>query len=157
METKTDPLVLCATDFSDLADLGLTHALRLARRMSAELLIAHVAPTPVLPPRGFSGQTEVELHDDASRLALDRLRDEAETNGVHCRAQLLHGPVVPTLLRLVEATEPDLVVVGSHGRGGVSRLVRGSVSEALSRRSSSPVLIVTDPARRESAREDSAL
>jgi nucleotide-binding universal stress UspA family protein len=134
-------LVLCATDFSGVADLGLTHALRLARRMSAELLIVHVATR----------------HDEAAALALERLRGEVESNGVPCQAWLLHGAVVPTLLQLVEETGPELVVVGSHGRGLISRLVLGSIAEALSRRSSSPVLIVTDPARREAEHEDTAL
>jgi nucleotide-binding universal stress UspA family protein len=150
-------VILVATDFSDLSDLALTHGLRLARRMNAPLLIAHVSPTHLLPARTFAGTAEVELHDDEARMALDRLREEAISNGVPAEAELLHGPIVPHLLQLIERVKPEMVVVGSHGRSGVSRLVLGSVSESLCRKSAAPVLVVTDPARREPDREDEAL
>ncbi len=152
-----EPIILVATDFSDLADLALTHGLRLARRMNAKLVIAHVAAPPLIPLPGFAGRNESELKEDALRLELDRLCDEAIANGIATRGELMHGAVVPALLDLIAREQPEVVVVGCHGRRGVAKWVLGSVSDALCRRSPSPVMVVTDPARRETIREDNVL
>ena len=147
--------ILVAIDFSHYAELALAHAADLARRLGSRLLLAHshqpmvvALPQGALAPPGedFSpGEFERGLRELAVRVVGDTAPFE-----VHVRV----GSAVDGLLSLIEELRPDLVVVGSHGKGAVMRLLIGSVAESLCRRSPVPVLVVPAPERIEAARRE---
>lgn len=142
--------LLVPLDGSPQSEQAVPIAVALARRSAAVVELVHVHPAlallsgaPVLDPR---------LDLDARREMRDRLDGVAErlrsSAGVHVTATVLDGATVPALVGYVEERHPDLVVMTSHGRGGVSRLWLGSVAEALARVASAPVLVVRSDAAR---------
>jgi nucleotide-binding universal stress UspA family protein len=141
--------VLWPTDFSDAARAALDHAVALARFERARLTALHVEPRPVV----FGGEayaTEVPL--DRERLAelaqaLDDAAAPARAAGLETATRLVEGDPLQGLLEQIDVLAPDVVVVGTHGRRGMTRLVLGSVTEALLRRSLVPVLTVSPGSR----------
>jgi len=143
--------LLVPTDFSASAEAALDHAVALADRFRATLFLVHVVPESGSDPYGL-GDAEVQI---------DRLREEAESTA---RAQLAElapdfaaqgvqtdvvrhseGDVVDAIEEYVAGAAIDLVVMGTHGRRGLGRLVLGSVANRLIRRGVAPVLTVRAP------------
>lgn len=139
--------VLVATDFSDCSRAAVAEALDVAvRRAPSELVLLHVLDTA-------SGRT-LDAMDESEKVAAGVL---AEVEKIRPRSELpadvkLHCHVVrgaPAQSIVDEATSHrcDLVVVGTHGRTGLNRLVLGSVAETVVRLSPCSVLTVKKPAR----------
>jgi nucleotide-binding universal stress UspA family protein len=141
--------ILVATDFSPHADAALAYGADLAQRYAASLLIVHVYANPVLlVPDGIAPVIVPNLGD-----LIDQIRDGLRKAEV--RARELGAPTVET--RLVEGTAwyeivaaakagaCDLVVMGTHGRSGLSHLVLGSVAEKVVRKAPCSVLAVHLP------------
>jgi nucleotide-binding universal stress UspA family protein len=140
--------VLCPTDLSDVAPGAFAHAVALARFHRAELELAHVheplIPGPAEPP---TQPPWVALDPEVrGRLqsALEALASRA--SDVTVRFGIYTGQVVPEILARARGWPADLVVMGTHGRGGFERWVLGSVTERLLRRAPCPVLAVPPPA-----------
>lgn len=135
--------VLFPTDFSDRAAPAFDLACSLARDYSAELVVVHVSPPPV---QGVSEGVAVELPtgwEDAvwTRLAAVRA-DDPRVRIIH---RLIVGDPAEKIVRLAEDRHADLIVMGSHGRTGLRRLLAGSVAEAVMRTAPCPVLTVRMP------------
>jgi len=135
--------ILHPTDFSDRSQLAFRLACALARDYGARLVLLHVAPIPVLvygegvvPPQpdDYLEQLEEELH-----------RLQAPDPSIHVEHRLKEGDPVTEILEVAEETGADLVVMGTHGRTGLGRLLMGSVAEHVVRRASCPVLTVRTP------------
>lgn len=137
--------VLCPTDFSEFSELALRHAAALARATGSDLTVAHVFPYPV-PLGGEVPYFTSQLLGSAARAEqLDKLKAfarPAETVGVRVRCVLREGDPSREIARLAEALPADLLVLGTHGRGGFERFLLGSVTEKLLRRAPCPVLTV---------------
>ena len=139
--------ILHATDFSAASRGAFRMAVDLARRERATLLLLHVL-TPSSPfavaagpvPSSYLALLEAARRETRIRLAgaLTRARDA----GTRARAQLVAGGPAAEILRIGRHWRPDLIVIGTHGRSGVSRLFMGSVAEDVVRRASRPVLTV---------------
>lgn len=149
--------ICCAVDFADASRVAMEQAAELARMCEAELTLVHVftppqhAATDVIVPS--QELASVEANRDEATFA--GWREEAERRaGRPVRSRVLLGDPAAELLRFVRAERCDLVVVGTHGRTGMSRLVLGSVAERVARRSPCPVLVVHD--RHEVEREEEA-
>ena len=138
--------ILVPLDGSSFGDQALPLALEIARRSRAELHLVHVhAPQePLAFPGGGLPLHEPRVDADLRASQEERLRRHAERaaaeEGVVARAALLEGPVVPTLREHALAVGIDLVVMPTHGRGGVTRAVVGSVADSLIRAGRLPVL-----------------
>jgi nucleotide-binding universal stress UspA family protein len=142
--------ILCPTDLSDIAPRALDNALALARFHRAEIELLYVSE-PLLPgPAGPVSYPPWSVLDPAVRgrlaQALEALIAGAAPKGVAIAPKVVEGRVVAELLGRARSWPADLVVMGTHGRGGFERLVLGSVTEKVLRQAPCPVLTVPPPA-----------
>lgn len=134
--------ILFGTDFSSCSDAALSYARTIARRYGATLEVAHVMPTRaamlVLSPE-FG--MEAALHEDERVQGyVEHLESQLTTIPHHVLTP--RGRVADELARIIEEQNIDLLVLGTHGRTGVRRLVIGSIAEETFRRVRCPVLSV---------------
>ena len=136
--------ILVATDFSHDGNRAVTVAGDLARALSAKLTLFHVVQMPSYAFFGGgafvpSPELTADIINDAKRwlaAAKDRL------GGIAVDTVCLDGDPATLILRWAEEHAPDLIVVGTHGRRGVRRLVMGSVAEHVVRAAPCPVMTV---------------
>jgi nucleotide-binding universal stress UspA family protein len=136
--------ILFPTDFSHTGDAALAMATALARDTGATLVIAHVEE----PPVAYGGG---ELYYGIPNPATEDLRNmlheiKPSDSSVPCEYRLITGDPATAVVRLAEEEEVDIIVMGTHGRTGLSRLLMGSVAEAVVRRAKCPVLTFKQPA-----------
>ena len=141
--------ILHATDFSKASRPALAKAIALAGQNRAPLHIVHVLAPLVLPAGGdfaFMPATTYETIDRQARehaqKQLAGLIARARKAGVRATAALLDGSPHEQVPRAVRRARADLLVIGTHGRTGVSKLLLGSVAERLVRFTPCPVLTV---------------
>jgi nucleotide-binding universal stress UspA family protein len=146
------PPIIVALDGSEFADAALPVALGLARTTGDPLeLVAVVEPAP--GPRAVSGARVPDLSLDQEQETLVREALQAHLEQLRVRMAavadapavtitLLRGQPAAALLEHAERVQARLVVITTHGRGGLSRLWLGSVTEALTRQSTRPVVVV---------------
>ncbi|SAK60420.1 UspA domain-containing protein [Caballeronia temeraria] len=141
--------IIIALDGSESSQRALNEAIRMAKISGALVHAVFVADTAALSsfPVGYRS----EVFRDARRM-LDEGRARVRAAGLECETQLLetHTPddsIAACLQRRVVQLQADLVVMGTHGRSGVRRLVLGSVAEAFVRDSTCPVLLIRSQAQ----------
>lgn len=146
--------ILVGIDFSDSSARALYHAVVLTERLGAVLHLCHIA----VPNANLAAHTDVGLNvpgefQDAqqARRRLERMRAML-CSAIEIDLHLRIGEPVNGLLELASELEPDLLIVGSHGRGAVKRFLLGSVSTKLTHLSPVPVLVVPVPGRESQAR-----
>jgi nucleotide-binding universal stress UspA family protein len=144
--------VLCAIDFSVVSRRAISVAATISRWYDADLTLLHVAdaydPTP--PGLGPSPGWNLGTPDESRRARImDELRRSISGTGADADADAAHAQLVvregkrwTTILTEADRLHADLLVVGSHGRGGFDRLLLGSVSERVVRSAPCPVLTV---------------
>lgn len=143
---RTIEHILVATDFSHDANRALAMAAELARAFSARLTIFHVVQMPTYAFFGGgafvpSPELTADIMNDAKRwLAAAKERLTGLTVDTVC----LDGDPTTLIERWAEEHEPDLLVLGTHGRRGLRRLILGSVAEHVLRVAKCPVLTVHD-------------
>lgn len=137
--------ILYPTDFSAPSESAFELACALARDYGARLWIVHVAPPPAAvmgefgalpPPPDEYGRADLEEK-------LRRLQDRAPKIAVRC--QLQRGDAATEILKAAQESGCDLIVMGTHGRTALRRLLMGSVAEQVLRRAPCPVLTVKTP------------
>lgn len=138
-------------DGSDRSREVLEPGLALARLTGAKVTLVHVVP-PHLPVGSmYIPHMVLEQHEDQKRMAaakatLDALAAELRAQGVDVSAEVLTGDrPAPALLSHMEEHDVGLMAMATAGRGGVSRLVLGSVADKVARGSQVPVLLVRAP------------
>ncbi len=135
--------ILCATDFSEVASKALTYAASIARTHDAKLHIVHVLPAEAPP----------QVPMEPLPASLDRSYVEAEANmqalgtgkfllGLPHEDIVERGPIREVITDLIRRNNIDLLVLGTHGRGGLNKFLLGSVAEELFRAATCPVLTV---------------
>jgi nucleotide-binding universal stress UspA family protein len=145
--------VLVATDFSEPSDVALSYAREFARQFGATLHVLHVvddvgARAPGFPElAGNLGQLQVELESTA-RMKADALLSDEDRDQLHARAVIMTSlSPAHAILSYARDERVNLIVIGTHGRGGVARFVMGSVAERVVRGATCPVLTVHHPER----------
>ncbi len=142
--------ILVPTDFSKHSANALRYAVALAEKFGAELHLLHVVQDlAVFVPDAVSGATPVvppvEQLTAAVREALDRVvRENGLERFTVCR-DVREGAPFQEIIRFAREKEIDLIVMGTHGRGGLAHVLLGSVSERVVRKSPCPVLTVRHP------------
>ena len=135
--------ILHPTDFSPHSDYAFRLACSLARDHGARLILLHVQPTPT---RGFGefGHIAFNPEDNASiREQMDRMINSAST--VNVETIVRFEDVADEIVRVAEEKACDMIVLGTHGRTGLPRLLMGSVAEEVVRKAPCPVLTVKTP------------
>ncbi len=140
--TRTDH-VLVATDLSPTSDRAVEAAARVAGLRHARLTALHVVDTGLPFPVGMGATpldapTHARLRDEAREALRTRLVD-LEVDAEACIAD---GLVMPSLAQAARTLAPDLVVVGTVGRTGLSRMLLGNTAEAAIRELPCSVLVV---------------
>ena len=138
--------ILFPTDFSHTGDAALAMATSLARDAGAKLYIVHVEE----PPHAYGGG---ELYYGMPDPALDDLKHMLEKvvptdPQVPYEHHLITGDPAGGIVRFAESENVDMIVMGTHGRSGISRLLMGSVAEAVVRRAPCPVLTYRQPSKK---------
>lgn len=134
--------VLCTLDFSEFSKAGLETATDLCKKFDATLVLAHAVDSrleyPVLEPGIAAGTLDVRQRD-----ADEYLKEVAkEVDGVTCETHVVTGNPHVALLKLIEESDIDLVVMTTHGHRGLSHLLLGSITERVVKRSIAPVLTI---------------
>lgn len=141
--------ILVAVDFSQDCRAALECGAGLARQADATLTLLHVCePFPVLNPivPGADNAKDEERERRGALTQLDNLRNWLAENGIaHVRVEVETGSPAEALITRANSGAFDLVVMGTHGRSGVSRLMMGSVAESVTRHAHCPVLTVHLP------------
>ncbi|EJN59179.1 universal stress protein [Halogranum rubrum] len=136
--------ILVPTDGSEGVERAISHAVDLAEAHGAAIHAVYVVNTAGftgLPMESSWEGVEEMLHEDAEQ-ALTTVRELAEQHGVPVETHVLEGSPQREIVRYAEEEGCDLVVMGTHGRGGIDRLLLGSVAEKVVRASNVPVMTV---------------
>lgn len=138
--------ICCAVDFGEPSRIALAQAADLAKRLGADLLLVHV----FVPPAATAGHVLVMSESMTSGVEieqemLERWRADAERrSGRPAQARVLLGDPAEKIVQVAQEERCDAVVVGTHGRKGLQRVVLGSVAERITRHCKCPVLVVHD-------------
>jgi nucleotide-binding universal stress UspA family protein len=143
--------ILCPIDFSDASRAALETACDLARRFDAKVALFHAYPVPgyTFPDGSFVASAKMldELADQAKR-HLDEWKALAETAGVkEVETATAVGEPAHEIVDFATRNRADLLVLGTHGRTGLSHALMGSVAERVVRKAPCPVLTVRPPPR----------
>lgn len=144
--------ILCPIDYSSSGDAALVYATSLAKEYVAELHLVHVfeQPSTLVDAgfgTGFGGLPPQTLTPAELKSEEDKLNAITPVRGVQFRRKLLIGTPAEELVNYAKENDIDLVIMGTHGRTGLGRLLMGSVAEAVVRRSPCPVLTIKQPAK----------
>lgn len=135
--------ILFPTDFSQMSSVALPFALTLARVYGSTLFVAHVLPAEphrqVVPDR-LPIQDDYAWHD--AREKLNEWTEDPSLGDTPCKALLDQGDLAKVIPQIIREQQVDLVVLGTRGRRGVSKLVLGSSAEKIYRSAPCPVLTV---------------
>ena len=144
------PIIVVPTDFSTASDAALPHAEALAKQKSATLLILHVEE----PPLAYgAGELYYGLPEPKSERILKMLEEvKPSDTTVSCTHRLTMGDPAGEIVKIAGDEQAELIVLGTHGRTGMTRLLMGSVAEAIVRRAPCPVLVYRETAEKLASR-----
>jgi universal stress protein A len=139
--------IMVASDLSKVSRGALNTAIVFAQSKGAELIIVHVLVpiAPFVPEQLIQPGILETIEVDARRWAeqqLARLAAAARKTGVRVKAVLLSGDPADQIIRAARTHHSDLIVVGTHGRRGFSKMMIGSVAERVVRTAPCPVVTV---------------
>lgn len=139
-------MILFPTDFSLASDAALPHAEALAKQSNARLLIVHVEE----PPLAYGGgELYYGLPEPNSERILKMLEDVKPSDpSVPYTHRLTMGDPAGEVVRMAADENAEMIILGTHGRTGMTRLLMGSVAEAIVRRAPCPVLVYREVAER---------
>ena len=136
--------ILVPTDGSAASDDAVEHALDLATVHGADVHAVYVVDTAsaagISMEATWEGVSDMLYREGGS--ALEEVERRGEERGVSVETAVVEGSPAQQIVRYAEREGCDVVVMGTHGRGGLDRLLLGSVAEKVVRASSVPVLTV---------------
>jgi nucleotide-binding universal stress UspA family protein len=136
--------ILVPTDFSEYADYALDYAIELAQKLQARLTLLHIIDTmplgvveegSMLPP-SYWQELETNL-GQSMEASLNRLNDV----GLQGESIIVHGVPFQSIIDTAKDKGADLIVMGTHGRTGLTHVMMGSVAEKVVRMAPCPVVV----------------
>jgi nucleotide-binding universal stress UspA family protein len=146
--------IIAAIDFSDITPRLLEQTTTLAKTLNAELFMIHVAePNPDHIAYDYDPATVYTVDSAEVRKSIaERFHQEHKTlqeyaedmreQGIKCTALMIQGSTVELLLKEAERLEADFIIAGTHGKGLISQLLLGSISEQLVKQATIPIHLV---------------
>jgi len=137
--------ILCALDLSDHSKCVAEYAVLLARMSNAKVIAVYAAPTLTqytgfhVPPRtieNFVGEIVSGAESAMSAFLLENFE------GIEVEGEIIVGYAAEEILNLAETENVDIIIMGTHGRKGIDRILFGSVAEKVVKNSSIPVLTI---------------
>jgi universal stress protein A len=144
--TKAVDRILVPIDFSVCSMLALRYAEEMARRFGATIVLLYVDQS--LAPRSDLAETRRRAADEEVLLLSGLLRER----GLPAQGILRSGGPAAEIMAAAEVEQADLIVMGTHGRTGLTHVLMGSVAETVVRQSPCPVLTVRHATGEETAR-----
>jgi nucleotide-binding universal stress UspA family protein len=144
--------ILVPTDFSKEAKAAFDVACALARERRARLVVLHVERPPVTALGGTAYVPPLPSEYDRESLLEELRRMRPPGADIAIEHRLEFGEPAPVILDVAAEVRVDLIVMGTHGRSGVRRLLMGSVAEHVVRKAPCPVLTIRAPFATELAR-----
>jgi nucleotide-binding universal stress UspA family protein len=139
--------ILHPTDYSENAGYAFRLACALARDYRAKLLLVHVRPLPAVPTDIVTIPPPPHV-DDLDAILRERLGAmRPDDPQIAVERYLLVGDEAIEIVELAGQVSADMIVMGTHGRTGLKRLLMGSVAEKVSRNAPCPVVTVREPIR----------
>jgi nucleotide-binding universal stress UspA family protein len=140
--------VLVPTDFSEHADRALTVAIEFAKPLGATIDLLHVyaLPLPIVASIGGAVPPPLPLPtpDDlmSTQRNIDERAEKVRSAGLECSSAIVEGPAAAEIVSHSRKLGADLIVMATHGRTGIRRLIFGSVAQEVLRRTSLPLVLV---------------
>ena len=144
--------ILVAVDGSDPSKQALAEAIRLARQQSAQLKLIHVVDQTlrVFEERGWLGneamqKTLLKATSDAGVKILEDAVQVCQAAGITAQTEMpkiISESIGDKILTEAEQWPADLIVIGTHGRRGIQKVMLGSVAEAVAKRATVPVMLI---------------
>jgi universal stress protein A len=135
--------ILVPIDFSEGSRKALHYAIALAKQSQGEILLLHVLEMPPVPVQAFE-TAFMEITPEES-VANELLQWQAEAgSSAPVKTLVCSGSASPEIVRVANENNMDLIVIGSHGRTGLARLILGSTAERVVRHAACPVLVVRE-------------
>ncbi len=149
--------IIVPLDGSTVSVVALDHAVDLARKLGSNLILLNVVPDPPLPIAMDGAWPVMDLERTAKELRaegeliLERGLERARERGLETARRVLKPAEGHRIGDVIVAAARDegaeLIVIGTHGRSGLDRLLLGSVAERVAHRASMPVMLVHAPAK----------
>jgi nucleotide-binding universal stress UspA family protein len=143
--------ILVPTDFGEAAGRALAIGVEMAHKFGSKLTLVHAYDVAVMAyAEGLNWP--LESFESEARRTLEQALAEVKARYPKAEAVLVRGPAWEQILEVANARGVDLIVMGTHGRRGVSRALMGSQAERVVRFSPVPVLTVSEHGERRAAR-----
>ena len=143
--------ILVATDGSELADRALDHAIELAKALSSEITVVTVSEPAAVVGAGYSAVAGtivdpipelIEAQEQAAKGLLDKASVKVAAAGVPVKTVYVNDSFpAEGIILTAQNTKADLIVMGSHGRRGLGRLLLGSQTNNVLAQTKIPVLV----------------
>ena len=134
--------LICTTDFSELSNRAVPYAVALTRELDSRLYLYHVVGLPATAIYGEILVDLVEQQNKAMKIAQEQLIDVIGKQQIDWQPLVSLGHISDEITHMAAEKNADLVIMATHGRSGLKRLVLGSVTERLIRTLPCPVLII---------------
>lgn len=135
--------ILCPVDFDENSPIALDKAAEIARHFGSTIILVHVLALVLTAGEIYA---PAAMFEDQEKAALAKLEDLAKQKlaGVKHQALIYTGDVVGCIMQAEIKHKPDLIVIATHGRKGLKRMILGSVAEAVVRKAACPVLTIRE-------------
>ena len=141
--------ILVATDFSEGSRPVVNQALKIADKFDADLLLLHVLHDPAEAPGFYSakkaGRKVLRNMEEAASQMMAEFVEKNLKKRKKIETRIIPGLPADQIVNLSKKEKVDMIVLGTHGRSGLKRLMLGSVTDRVLRENTCPVLVVHNP------------
>lgn len=139
---KAIPTIIVPVDFLGYSDKVVDYALTIGKKLGGELHFVHVVEEANIYG-DYMGPTIKHFVPKMMELAreqMDTLIKRLNDNGTQCTGKVLHGEVVEKIVTFAEEKSADMIIIGTHGRKGLTKMWLGSVAERVVKNAPCPTL-----------------